>query len=173
MANSLHRRGLLLTLLAGCAGVGCRNPGVARVLMEGPEGSGIMGSKVFAILAVYQAGEAQRVEAERRARQMEQRWVATHRAAPAPAAGQPAVPPPPAEPTPEERKSLPPVLAVKVEDPRRQGAATVMLWDTRTASLADTNVYDLKKEPPTGRPLTWKTSVAALTAVYTGDDWPN
>jgi hypothetical protein len=162
-----------LALCAGAGGLasGCRNPDVARLILEGPEGSGLMGSKLFRVLAVYQASEAQRREAEAAARAAEARLVASARAAGV-------IPPPPEQgpsisPTPAERAVLPPVLVVPVTEPRRQGAAAVMIWDTRTASLSDANVYDLKQEPPAGRRMMWKTSVASVQAVYVGAGLPN
>lgn len=176
-ASPRARRVFLRQVLIGTGAVtaGCRNPDVVRVLMEGPEGSGIMGGKVFAVLGVYLASERQKAEAEAAARDAERRLVAAARAkaaVPIPAEA-PAAPPPPPDPTPAERAALPATLAVKVTEERAQGAAAVMLWNTRSASLANANVYDLKNEPPAGKKLTWKTSVASVQAVYVTDKWPN
>lgn len=155
-------------MVGGLALSGCSNPEIARVIMEGPEGSGIMGTKFLEVIAVYAATEKQQVEAKIKAAKIQEQMIAANRKKLEDKGKEV----PTGTPTEKEIAKLPPVILLKVEDERRKGEATVVAWDTRTSNLADTNVYDMQKVPPVGKDLTWQTRTAKVQAVYVGDNWP-
>ena len=45
---------------------------------------------------------------------------------------------------------IPKRIVVEVPDERKQGASTVMLWDTASERLVGNEVYDLSKKPKKG-----------------------
>ena len=130
------------------------------------------------VLAKYEATLQQRQLAEQRAREAQARLIRerqayqaklnreaeARRAAQAraaskpkpskPTASAPPKPKPEAKPAPAVKvAAAPPIpkrIAVEVPDERKQGASTVMLWDTASERLVGNEVYDLSKKPRKG-----------------------
>ncbi len=64
-----------------------------------------------------------------------------------------ATPAPEPEPEIAPAPPIPKRIAVEVPDERKQGASTVMLWDTASERLVGNEVYDLSKKPAQGGEL--------------------
>jgi len=147
---------------------GCSNPEIGRIIMRGPEGSGIMGAKFFEVLAVYSATPSQEAAAAAKAQLVQETIIMAARTQEA----APGTDIPQGPPTPEELAKIAPVLLIEVEDDRKQGAATVVAWDTRSGGLASPSVYDIKKAPPSNKNLEWQTRGSpVVSATYIGADW--
>ena len=122
---------------------GCLSPETIRRIegTPGQEGTGIMGSRlpaVIKILATYEATAEQKAVVEKRARAAQVEL---------------------------KGKKKPRYIAVDTaRDDRAQGAASVMLWDTQTEEIVGNNVYDVETPPQLGEVAMWET----LSAQYVG-----
>ena len=97
--------------------------------------------EVIKILATYEATD-------------EQRQVTTERAKRARAA------------LAANKAELPAIIAVETEpDDRRQGARTIMLWDTQTEEIIGNKVYDVETPPKLGDVAMWETYSAQYVGV--------
>ena len=125
---------------------GCLSPEVIRRIEGAPgeEGTGVFLSRVpevIKILATYEATERQR-------------QVTTERAKSAQAALE------------EKNAEVPRIIAVDTEpDDRRQGARTIMLWDTQTEEIVGSKVYDVDTPPKLGDVAMWETYSAQYVGV--------
>lgn len=135
-----------LPILAAAIAVlssGCLSPETIRKIegTPGQEGTGIMGSRlpaVIKILATYEASAEQKAVAEERAHAAQAKL---------------------------KGKKKPRYIAVDTDrDNRAQGAASVMLWDTQTEEIVGNNVYDVEAPPKLGEVAMWDT----LSAQYVG-----
>ena len=170
---------LPLFVLSGCMSLDTVNQFESEWDQKHAPGTGITGSRVIeavTVLAKYEATLQQRQLAEQRAREAQARLIRdrqayqarlnreaqSRRTAQAKAASTPkrskstasSKPKPTPKPAPATKvAAAPPIpkrIAVEVPDERKQGASTVMLWDTASERLVGNEVYDLSKKPKKG-----------------------
>ena len=169
---------ILLPLLAlnGCMSLDSMDQFTAEWDQKHAPGTGITGSRLVqavTILATYEATLEQRRIAEQRARQAQAKIVrqqqaarqqqakarqkAQSRARTSTASNSSSSKPTTSRPAPSEPQvtipGMPQRIAVDVPDERKQGATTVMLWDTASEQLVGNEVYDLSNKPAKGNDL--------------------
>ena len=65
-----------------------------------------------------------------------------------------------------KKTELPKIIAVDTEpDARKQGARTIMLWDTQTEEIVGNKVYDVETPPKLGDVAMWETYSAQYVGV--------
>ena len=170
---------LPLFVFSGCMSLDTVNQFESEWDQKHAPGTGIAGSRVIeavTVLAKYEATLQQRQLAEQRAREAQARLIRerqayqarlnreaqSRRTAQAKAASPPkrsgstasSKPKPKPKPAPAVKvAAAPPIpkrIVVEVPDERKQGASTVMLWDTASERLVGNEVYDLSKKPKKG-----------------------
>ena len=125
---------------------GCLSPEVVRRIEGAPgeEGTGVFLSRVpevIKILATYEATDRQRQVTIERAKRTQAALEM-------------------------EDAELPKIIAVDTEpDDRRQGARTIMLWDTQTEEIVGSKVYDVETPPKPGEVAMWETYSAQYVGV--------